>query len=62
MRCFVARDGNFDKILLSTQVMNKWGILPDEFPRVNTKKFLDSSEEDVDIEEEVANTIARWEK
>ena len=61
LKCYITKDGDFDEILLSTQVMKKWGILPNEFPRVNKKKFLESSEEDVDIDEEVQNMIWRFE-
>ena len=33
LKCYVTKDGEFDEIILSTQLMKKWGILPDEFPR-----------------------------
>ena len=62
LKCQVMKENDFYEILLSTQVMKKWGILPDEFPRVNRKKFLESSEEDVDIDEEVQITIRRIKK
>ena len=47
LKCYVTRDGDFDEILLSTHVMKKWGILPNEFPKVDKKKFLESSEDNV---------------
>ena len=43
--------------------MKRWGILPEEFPKVDKNKFANSSEEvDIDdTEEQVANTIRRLE-
>ena len=35
--------------------------MPEEFPTVNTNKFLDSSEEDVDVDKQVENPIRRIE-
>ena len=43
--------------------MKRWRILPGEFPKVNTDKFTNSSE-DVDVDdtdEQVTNTIRRLE-
>ena len=63
MKVYVTKDGDYDKILLSTAVMKRVGILPEEFPKVNMEKFTNYSE-DVDIEdhaEEVSNTIKRLE-
>ena len=63
LKVYVTKDGKYDVILLSTSVMKRWGILPEEFPKVNTDKFANSSE-DVDMDdtnEKVANTIRRLE-
>ena len=60
LKSFITKDGDFNEILLSTQVVKKWGILPGEFLKVNKKKILESSE-DVSINEKVENTICRLE-
>ena len=63
VKVYITKDGDYDEILLSTAVMKRWGILPEEFPKVDKEKFTDASE-DVNIddtEEQMANTIRRLE-
>ena len=63
LKVYITKDGDYDEILLSTSVMKRWGILPEEFPKVNSDKFANSSE-DVDIDdtdEQIANTIRKLE-
>ena len=61
MKVYVTKNGDYDEILLSTTVMKRWGILPEDFPKVNTEKFTNSSEDIQvdDFSEEVSNTIRR---
>ena len=42
--------------------MKKWGILLEEFPKVDTNNFLTLTEEEVGVDEEIVTTIRRVEK
>ena len=41
--------------------MKRWGILPEEFPKVDKEKFTNASEEEGNYSEQVENTIRRIE-
>ena len=41
--------------------MKRWGILPEEFQKVDTNKFENSSKEEDDYSDDVLNTIRRIE-
>ena len=63
VKVYITKDGDYDEILLSTSIMKRWGILPEDFPKVDKEKFSDASE-DVNIDdtqEQVANHIRRLE-